>query len=160
MSRSLLNFNAYLIDSFQLRFKTDKNPIPFDPNHHQYYELERNTLEAHKTKRFKIKGQSAPEECLLEPESDAKVREKSKQKSMNKPNFSPEDILKNFKQDPSNPSGIEVPEAFKKAEQNFKDQNTKSQSQEKGPKKVLIEEISSTVNEEDVSQFNITFKEE
>ena len=132
--------------------KTDKNPL-FKPNSdsYQYYEIDKSTLKAHSKKRFKFKGNKFPQECLLELEADSKFYQKTKQKAINKQNISIEETLKGLKLDAA--GGMQLPDAFQ-------GKDPLAQKKTEAPKKILIEEVSSTSNLEDPSFFNTTITTE
>lgn len=72
----------YILEKFQFKLKTDKNPIK---NHSslefKYYKIEPSTVVQRKKKNFKVKGLPEPKEYLLDFDADTelfKKREKLK----------------------------------------------------------------------------------
>lgn len=125
---------GYFIECFQDRIKKDKNPILSSQiqqnakNSIFFYEIEKNTLILHSSKKYKSLNKKIPEKVLLE--EGLKIRGK-------------EEILKEKK----NEILTKMPEFLKKQENNEIQLKTEipQNNKKNEPKKPLIEEISEGV---------------
>lgn len=78
------SFQNYMLEKFQHRLKTDRNPVKnYDKSQFKYYKIEPNSI-SNRKKKFKMKGFSEPKEYLLDFDADADFFQKRQKMTQEK----------------------------------------------------------------------------